>query len=157
MSVTKLFRRALAAALISLLVAAAAFAAKPLKGKSYFGKVTSSPTDTLSFAVSKNGKRVTKLNVPLAIRCQSGFGGIKTKAPKKTKITKNGTFKAVVKAVSVTGKKSFGKETVTGKFLKGGKERGKISGKQLKFGAGCKGTTLKYTAVAGTLVAPKPI
>jgi hypothetical protein len=146
MRVRNLGRILVAVAAVSALVAGAAFAAKPAKGKTYSGRVTGSPTETVSFTVSKNGKRVTKLNVPIAIRCAGGFGGIVPKPPKKIKITKKGTFKRAVKVQGVTGK-SFGKETVTGKFLKGGKESGTITGKLTGLKS-CQNTKLTYTTVA---------
>ena len=159
MSVRKLFHGALAAAIASLLVVGIAVAAKPVKGDTYTGSTKQKFPQTISFKVSKNGKSVTSLNAPIVQKCVGpvgGFGGINAKAPKKIKITSKGTFKAVVKFVAINGSKSFGKETVTGKFLKGGKEKGTIKSKPhiLK---NCHGTTVKYSTIGGKVVAPKPI
>ena len=131
---------------ISLLVAGWALAAKPAKGAEYTGAVTGDTTETVSFTVAKSGKSLSSLNVPIAIRCQGGFGGIETKPPKSTAISKKGTFKATVKVEAINGK-SFGKEIVTGKFLSSRREAGSIKG-ELKGLSSCHNTTLKYTTTA---------
>ncbi|MBV9310353.1 MAG: hypothetical protein JOZ73_05950 [Solirubrobacterales bacterium] len=159
MSLKYLCRGSIAAAVVSLLIVGVAVAAKPQKGKTYFGQTKQKAAQSISFTVSKNGKSVTNLNAPIIQKCTGpvgGFGGIKNKEPKKIKISSKGTFKVVVKFVAVVGKKSFGKETVTGTFLKGGKEKGKITSKP-HIEKHCHGTTVKYSTVAGTVVVPPPI
>ncbi len=132
---------------VSLLLAGIALAAKPVNGKTYSGTVTGDTTQTVSFTVAKNGKSLGSLNVPIAIRCAGGFGGIGLKAPKKIAISSKGTFKATLKAYGAGNGKSFGKETVTGKFLAGSKEAGKIKG-ALTGLSSCHNVTLKYTTTA---------
>ena len=159
MAVMKIWRGVLAVALVLLLVASIALAAKPKKGKTYIGQTKEKAAQSISFTVSKNGKSVTKLNAPIEQKCVGpvgGFGGINVKAPKSIKITSKGTFKVVVKFVGITGNKKYGKETVTGKFLKGGKEKGTIKSKP-KILKNCHGETVKYSTVASTIVTPKPI
>lgn len=125
--------------------AAVALAAHPAKGKQYSGEVNGNSTQPVSFRVNKTGTKVVKLMVPIAFGCQGG--GVETPPPESAKITSRGTFKKSVPLTGVGGSTgSAGSETVTGTFLKGGKEKGTITShfKSLK---SCD-TTLKYTTKA---------
>jgi hypothetical protein len=128
--------------------AAIAFAAHPVNGEGYSGHVTGQPTETVSFKVSKDGKRVTKLLIPLVVHCPKrfgGFGGVASPSAGKATITKKGTFTKTLTVLAVTGAKA-GTETVTGTFLADGKERGKIASNLTGKPKACD-TTVKYTTV----------
>jgi hypothetical protein len=120
--------RLIASALIAVFVlatAAVALAANPVKGAKYTGSgKLHGQTGAVSFRVSANGKRVTKLSVPTPVGCQ--LGGVKFPKSGSANITKHGTFTATLPLKAINGKK-VGHDTVTGTFLKHRKEKGRIS------------------------------
>lgn len=145
---TKIRGRALAGALASAAVLASAtvaLAAHPSKGKTYRGTVTGNSTEPVSFKVNSTGTKVVKLTVPIAFGCQGG--GITTPKPASAKITSKGTFKTTVPLTGAGGSTgNAGSETVTGTFLKAGREKGTITS-HFKSVKSCD-TTLKYTTKA---------
>ncbi len=143
------------AAVVLLVAGSVAFAAKPIKGAKYTGTATwtsegKAVSGSISFTVSSTGKSLSfPLNSePTVEKCTGsvgGFGGITNKVPSTIKIKKNGTFKATVTYTAISGGKTFGTETITGKFLKNGHEKGKITSKNLTLEQHCVGTTGKYS------------
>jgi hypothetical protein len=111
-------------ALVAL--AAVAFAASPVSGAKYSGHLKLSSADTVTFKVSASGKKVIGVKVMPAIpnRCGSSGGTLPLQVSKPAKI-KNGKFSALVEEKLSNGAVS-GTATVTGKFLRGGKETGVV-------------------------------
>ena len=129
-----------------LATAAMAWAAAPEKGKHYSGQVTTDSFDTVSFNVSSNGKEVVKLKLVVPSKCETG--AFKPPPAHSAKITSKGTFKTTFALTS--GAPSGGKagtETVTGVFLAGGKEKGKITTHASGSLSACS-TTVSYTTKA---------
>lgn len=125
-----------------LAAATIALAAKPAAGKTYHGHVTGQSTEQVSFKVSGTGKWVRKLTVPAPLACQGG--GIQSPSPQSAKI-KHGAFKKTFLLTFGGGSPgSGGTETVTGRFVKGGKEKGTISTRFKKLPSSCD-ATVKYT------------
>ena len=103
-------------------VAAIAFAANPVKGAKYSGHMTAGPT-TVTFKVSASGKKVIGMRVKPFIPNRCGQGGRPPPQTSKPAKIKAGRFTATVKAQIPKG---VWRATVTGRFLKGGKEKGVI-------------------------------
>lgn len=121
---TRLIASALAIGVV-LATAAVALAVKPVKGATYTGggKIHGQKF-SVSFNVTSSGKRVKKISVPTPVACQ--LGGVKFPTSGSANITKQGTFKATMPLKAISGKK-VGHVTVTGKFLRHRKEKGRIS------------------------------
>lgn len=134
----------LATALAALIAAAAAFAAAPIKGATYSGKIhrASNITYPIKFKVSKNGTHVGGFVIPtLPIYCQGGGFGVPQSVV--AKIT-NGTFKAKLPIYFAPAHSTQGYLTVTGKFAKGGKESGKAT-TTFSHATSCNGTSTYST------------
>jgi hypothetical protein len=127
-------RRALAlSGIITVAAAGIASAAHPKRGATYRGVITyttvvgTGRTFPISFRVSGNGKRVSDFKVlVLAAAGSCQFATYGTPRPGSAAVSKKGTFKASMPLASM-GTPTRGKIVVTGKFLNGGKESGKIS------------------------------
>jgi hypothetical protein len=132
----------------SLALAAAALAANPVNGARYSGRLTGvGSTDTVTFKVSKNGKKVTGVSVSPFFPNSCGSGGPLPKYTSKPAAVKHGKFKAAVFVVTATGSK-LPAGTVRGTFLAHGKEKGTIRPTS-KLPKSCV-KTFKYTAKAKT-------
>jgi hypothetical protein len=109
-----------------VVLAAVALAASPVSGAKYSGHLKLSSADTVTFKVSASGKKVIGVKVMPEIpnRCGSGGGTLPSQVSKPAKI-ENGKFSAVVEEKLSNGAVS-GTATVTGKFLRGGKEMGVV-------------------------------
>ena len=120
-------RQLISLAAAAFLTSAVALAAKPFKGATYKGniKLSVAVPDPISFKVSGNGKRVSHFTIgSIPIGCQAG--GFTSPKSRSAKVSKTGTFKAKLPLRAINGTK-IGNVVVTGKFLKGGKEKGKVS------------------------------
>src|ERR1700683_4478093 len=104
-------------------VPAYALAAAPVKGGSYAGAYKGRPTDTISFKVSSNGKKLTGLYVSTPFKCSGGCGGVPAGTGGSAKITKKGTFKATIKLIGPGSTKAIGTDTVVGTFLSHGRAK----------------------------------
>jgi hypothetical protein len=109
------------AALLAL--TALAVAAAPVKGGSYKGHLTVSSSQTVSFKVSSDGKKVTGLKGPEFPPNTCGSGGPPPGQSVAPASISNGKFTAVIKYKTAT-KHVFAKVTVKGKFKKNKKEAG---------------------------------
>ena len=126
--------------------AAAALAAKPIKGATYKGKIlrASNVTYPISFKVSENGKRVSKfaLSNGYPVYCQGGgFGAVQ---PASGTITKHGTFKVKLPIYFAPVHEHQGFVIITGSFAKHSKESGKVR-TDFTHSNSCNGTS-SYTA-----------
>ena len=140
---------------VSLVVAAAlstagvALATAPKTGWTY----TTQPTAKVlvTFKVSANGKKATNLGAGIAVKCKGSAGGFPQAKPGSGNITKTGTFKVVLKLYPLgrAGQKSSGTDTVTAKFVKGGKATGTVLSYFDFQGANtfCRGVKQNYTAI----------
>lgn len=132
-----------------LSVAGIALATAPKKGWTY----TTGPRARVFvfFKVSANGQKVTNLGAGIAIKCKGGGGGFPAAKPGSGPITERGTFKVVLKLYPPgrPGQKSSGTDTVTGRFLSGGKATGTVrtyfNGQSSR--SFCRGITESYTAI----------
>ena len=104
-------------------VAAIAFAANPVKGAKYSGHPTGDRNTTVTFRVSASGRKVIGMRVKPVIPNSCGQGGQPPPQTSKPAKIKAGRFTATVKAQIPKG---VWRATVTGRFLKGGKEKGVI-------------------------------
>lgn len=117
--------------LIVLVVVSAALAANQVKGGAYKGGLM--PTRdgvVVNFKVSSGGKQVTGLTVSNTPLYCSGGGKPTPVHFKSASISSNGTFSSTGKYVIAEGPKKGQVGTklkITGKFLKGGKERGTLT------------------------------
>ncbi len=133
----------------ALSIAGVALATAPKKGWTY----TTQPRAKVfvSFKVSATGKKVTNLDAGIAFKCRGGAGGFPSARPGSATITKKGTFKVTLKLYPPgrPGQKSSGTDTVTGRFVNGGKATGTVrtyfNGQNSK--SFCRGVTQSYTAV----------
>jgi hypothetical protein len=125
--------------------AGVALASNAVKGASYSGHYTGKVTDTISFTVSANGKRVTDLSVTTPFRCNGGCGGVPSPIGGSASISKKGRFKATLKLLELGSSKSFGTDTVIGTFEKHGKAKGTVSS---HFNADSSGETVSWTATS---------
>jgi hypothetical protein len=134
-------------ALVAMLsCAAGALAASPRKGAKYSGHVREAGVPiTISFKVSRSGRKVTSLtlNVPnLPNKC--GYGGPDAIRPAHAKI-KDGRFTAKL-SETTGGSTVVATARITGRFRAGGKESGKIRTKTSD--AACSGTFRYATRVS---------
>jgi hypothetical protein len=135
-------------ALAALLAAGAALAASPIEGGSYAGSLIP-PRDgvTVSFKVSANGKRVTGLstsNIPLY--CSGGGEPIPIHFKNAT-ISSKGTFSSTGRYLILEGPKKGqvgANLKISGKFLKGRKERGTLTTSYVGF-SNCSGISAYST------------
>lgn len=137
----------LLAATATLAISGVAIASNATKGGSYVGTYAgASNTDSITFKVSSNGKQVVDLNVITPVKCNGGCGGFGTPITGSAKISKGGTFKVTLKIKAPgTSNQTEGTDKVTGKFLKGGRARGKVTS---HFNHGSSGNTVSWTAVS---------
>lgn len=133
----------------ALVTGGVALATAPHKGWTYTTQSTAKVF--VSFKVSANGTKVTDLSPGDAVKCMGSAGGFPAAKPGSVKITKAGTFKAVLKLYppGPAGQKSSGTDTVTGKFVTGGKATGTVrtyfNGQNSK--SFCRGVQRSYTAI----------
>jgi hypothetical protein len=134
--------------LVGLLVAGAALAAGSIKGGSYTGSLIPARDGVLvSFKVSANAKQVTGLstsNVPLY--CSGGGKPIPVHFKNAT-ISSKGTFFSTGKYLVLEGPKrgQVGANLkISGKFLKGRKERGTLTTSYVGF-SNCSGRSAYST------------
>jgi len=133
----------------ALSMAGVALATAPKNGSTY----TTQPGAKVfvTFKVSANGKQVVNLGAGIAVKCKGGAGGFPSAKPGSGKITNQGTFKVLLKLYppGPAGKKSSGTDTVTGKFVKGGKATGTVrtyfNGQNSK--SFCRGVEKSFTAI----------
>jgi hypothetical protein len=124
--------------------AGVALASRAIGDASYSGTYKGRPTEGISFTVSANGERVTHLRVDTPFRCNGGCGGVASGGPGSTRIAGNGTFKVTLPLYFPPGSHSSeGTDTVTGKFLSGGRAKGTVSS---HFKHGSAGETITWTA-----------
>lgn len=134
---------------VGALSGAVALATAPSKGWTYATQSTAKVL--VAFKVSANGEKVTNLSAGDALKCNGSAGGFPSAKPGSTKITKAGTFKLVLKLYppGPAGQKSSGTDTVTGKFVTGGKATGTVrtyfDGQNSK--SFCRGVEQRYTAI----------
>jgi hypothetical protein len=106
-------------------IASSALAAAPVKGGRYSGRVNITATLTVRFKVSGSGKKVTSLKVSPALPNSCGFGGPPPAQSARAAKVRKGKF-----TTKITEKTSGGTVTATarvkGRFLAGGKEKGRI-------------------------------
>jgi hypothetical protein len=129
--------------------ATAALAAKPKKGFTY--ETNSMATkESVFFKVSKNGKRLTNLQVGTPFKCPKSVGGVGglpgALTPGSAAISKDGTFKTKFTLFDPGGHKKGGTETVTGKFSDD-HATGKVTDHFTNSSGVCKATTRSYTAI----------
>ncbi len=136
------------AVLAVLLMTGAALAAAPVKGGSYAGSLIPSRDGvTVSFKVSANGKQVIGLstsNIPLY--CSGGGKPIPIRFKSAT-ISSKGTFSSTGKYLILEGPKKGqvgANLKISGKFLKGGKERGTLTTSYVGF-SNCSGMSAYST------------
>ncbi|MEA2274154.1 MAG: hypothetical protein QOI98_2862 [Solirubrobacteraceae bacterium] len=136
--------------LAALVIAPAAIATAPKKGHSYRGTLAAPRNAiTITFKVSSTGKKVTRLKTNnLPIYC-SGGGPAQPVNFKTATVTSKGTFKSTGKRTISSGAlkgQTLATLSITGTFLAGGKERGKLTVKYSK-SPDCSGSS-KYTTHA---------
>jgi hypothetical protein len=121
-----------------LTLAGIALAAGPVRGAKYSGRVSVTASLTVSFKVSRSGKRITSLKVSPSLPNTCGYGGpLPTVTAKPAKIT-HGKFTAKITEKASSGK-VIATAKVTGKFLAKGKEKGTIK-TSLPNAQSCNGT-----------------
>lgn len=134
---------ALSVAAVITPIAVAAIAAAPVKGASYAGTIKQGNIP-ISFKVSNNGKKVSKLNPQsLPLFCEGGGGPTVLKVSNAA-VDKKGAF-------TTTGRETANGKIVatvkiTGKFQSGGREKGKLK-VTYQFAKDCNGSTT-YTTQA---------
>ncbi len=142
----RLHRRVLGAVdLIALVVTAegaVAFAATPIKGATYEGKIarTSNVTYSISFKVSANGKRVSSFTLTngYPVYCQGGgFGAVQQASGT---IARNGTFDVKLPIYFSPSHQHQGFVIISGSFAKHGTESGKVM-TDFTHGSTCNGTS----------------
>lgn len=145
-------RLATAVALTTLVAvtggAAAAVAAKPVRGATYSGKISrvSNVTFPISFKVSANGKRVSSfvLASSYPVYCQGGgFGAVQ---PASGTVSKRGTFKVKLPIYFAPAHQHQGFVIVTGAFGKHGRESGTLK-TDFTHSSSCNGTS-RYSTQA---------
>jgi hypothetical protein len=141
---SRLIGSALALAAI-LATVGVALAAGPVKGASYSGRVNVTANLTVSFKVSRSGKKVTALKVRPSLPNSCGYGGpLPTQTSKSARIER-GKFTAQIKETASNGT-VISTAKVTGKFLAKGKEKGNIEA-SLPNAKSCNGTFSYSTRV----------
>jgi hypothetical protein len=136
---------------LALVFTGAALAAKPKKGKSYSGTLAAPRTAvTVSFKVSKSGKKVTALKINnLPLYC-SGGGPPVPITFKNAKISKSGRFKSKGHQTISTGPNQGqvgARLKISGRFKSGGAEAGTLK-TTYPASASCSGSST-YTTHAG--------
>ncbi len=116
------------AAAAALATGGVALATAPHKGWPYRTPLLTKTG--VQFKVSQSGKKVVELAAGVPVHCSGNAGGFPT--PRNSgsgKITSAGTFKVVLKLYppGPSGVASDGTDTVTGKFVAGGKAKGKVT------------------------------
>ena len=140
--------RVAAAVLAALLLTPTAIAAAPKKGRTYRGTLAA-PRNTIvvTFKVSANGSNVSGLKISnLPIYC-SGGGPVQPITFERATIAGKGAFKSTGKQTITNGplKGQIGARlSITGTFLAGGKERGKLTVKYYK-APNCSGSSTYTT------------
>lgn len=136
---------------LAVVTASGALASPAKKGKVYMTQPLSKVFAT--FRVSANGKKVTNVGAGIAVKCKGSAGGFPSATKSGSgKITKHGTFKVVLQLYppGPAGQKSTGTDTVTGKFIAGGKATGTVrthfNGQNSQ--SFCRGVKQSYTATA---------
>jgi hypothetical protein len=125
-----------AASIVAL--AGIADAAAPVKGARYSGHVKVTANLTVTFKVARSGKKVTSLDVRPSLPNSCGYGGPEPTHRSRAAKIKHGKFKAKITEKAANGT-VIGTATVTGKFLRRGKERGTIKS-VLPNATSCNGT-----------------
>ena len=126
--VNALLRAAVLAGVATLLCAAIAFASNAISGGSYTGHYSGGSSEGLTFKVSANGKKVFDFSVNTPVKCKGGCGGVGSASGGSATISKQGTFKVVLKIVFPSKPpRTEGTDVVTGTFLKHGKAKGTVS------------------------------
>jgi len=110
----------------SLVIAAIALAAGPVKGAKYSGHVKTDATLTVSFKVDGAGKKVMGFKVRLSLPNSCGYGGPAPKQSFSAAKIRHGRFSGKVIEKSAISGKVVDSAKVTGKFGAGGKEQGTI-------------------------------
>jgi hypothetical protein len=133
-------------AIVAVLAAGVALAAKPVKGATYTGTITrdvGTTTFPIRFKVSENRKNVSsfKLADAYPVYCQGGgFPTIGTGG--SGRITKKGTFTVKLPLTNFMTKKPEGSIVVTAKFGVHGSASGKVTTAITgSFGKACNGTS----------------
>jgi hypothetical protein len=120
-----------------LVVVSAALAAGQVKGGAYKGSLMPAKDGVLvSFKVSSSGKRVSALSITNTPLYCSGGGKPIPVHFKDASISAKGTFSSTGKYLIVEGPKKGqvgANLRITGKFLKGRKERGELTTKYVGF------------------------
>src|SRR3954454_9545179 len=111
-------------ALVSLIVATAVYAAAPKKDARYVGAMTGPTASTLSFKVSKDGKRVKSLRLN-AVPNMCAYGGEAPPQTARSAAIERGRFATTVRFKTVKGT-MFATTRVTGRFVAGGRARGTL-------------------------------
>jgi hypothetical protein len=139
----------LCAVLIAALVALAglALAAAPVKGGRYSGHLAVSASETVSFKVSSNGKKVTGLTGPAFAPNTCGSGGPPPSQSSSPASISGGKFSAKITYRTGTGH-AIATVTVKGKFKKHRKETGTMRTHFLGTGAAMCEHTFTYSAHA---------
>jgi hypothetical protein len=122
-----------------------ALAAGPVKGAKYSGRVNATASLTVSFKVSRSGKKVTALKVSPSLPNSCGFGGPPPTQTSKAAKIERGKFAAKIKETASNGT-VIATAKVTGKFLAKGKEKGDIKA-NLPNAQSCNGTFAYSTKV----------
>jgi hypothetical protein len=140
---------ALVVAIVLVLAVGSALAAEPHKGWFYETSSTTSKV-SVSFLVSRNGKKVTKLFAGDAFKCPSNIGGVggfpgQMKSV-SARISSRGTFKVKFSLIDPRNHKKAGTDTVTGTFLKHNRAKGKVKTHFNSNSGVCKATTRSFTA-----------
>jgi hypothetical protein len=135
---SKLIGSAALALAAILAIAGIAHAVAPVKGAKYSGRVGVTASLTVSFKVSRSGKKITSLKVRPSLPNTCGYGGPPPTATARPAKIGHGKF-----AAKITEKASNGTviatAKVTGKFLAKGKEKGTID-TNLPNAKSCNGT-----------------
>jgi hypothetical protein len=134
----KLIASAALALAAILALAGIAFAAGPVKGSKYSGRINVTATSTVSFKVSGSGNRITSLKVSPSLPYSCGHGGPPPTDTSKPAKIKDGKFTAKITEKAGNGT-VIATAKVTGKFLAKGKEKGAIN-TNLPNAKSCNGT-----------------
>ena len=119
---------ALFASLAVLATAGIAVASSRVKGASYIGAYKGVSANSISFKVSRSGKKLVDLSVETPFKCSGGCGGVQSPSGGTAKISRKGTFKVKMKIFAPgSTSKTVGTDTVTGTFLKHGRARGTVA------------------------------
>lgn len=142
---TRLVTGGVVLAIAVIAAAGLALAAKPKAGWTY---TTSSQAKVSVSFKAASAKRLSNFSATEATKCppnSGGFGGVKTFTRSSVRVSRTGTFKVRGSLFFATGKK-IGTQTVTGRFVDGGKKATGRVVSHFKLGS-CHGTTASYTAM----------